>query len=129
MKNETKEKTLTFTRKRLLIGAALLLIFAVLGGFGGYKHINIRKANKTLKTQIKASNERIELLENTLETSAEFQTEKQDVQKTWYAEFIKERKLRKQLQNENFIFRNYSRFHIDSFLSKYKYRPQLSVED
>ncbi len=115
--------------KRKIFYIAIIIVALAVMGFGGDYALNWRKERNDLKADKKEFQKKYDALEELVNNSNEFQETEQEQQYNFYYDYQKEKKLREKYEQENFVFRNYSRFSIDSFLSKYEYRPQLQTED
>jgi hypothetical protein len=101
-----------------VIVVALIALLAG-GGLGFKEH---RALKKSYKDSLKVRERKLDSLAIVLEYSDDYQETETVAQITYYNDYQRELKRRKYAEAELFIYRNHSRFHIDSFLSNYNYR-------
>ena len=104
----------------VLIVLGLVIVSFV--GFTDYSSRDHRQLKRAYADSLKIRERKIDSLEVVLSHSDEFQENTSTRQRTYYNEYKKEQKLRKDAEAKLFIYRNNNRVYIDSFLSNYKYR-------
>ncbi len=121
-----KKKPITIPRWLIVVVVLFIIILLAGGGYGFTEH---RKLKKDYKDSLKVRNERVEELEQVILNANDFEETETVVTDRFKSRFYKERKLRKDAEAELFTYRNNSRFHNDSFLSRYTYRRRLQEID
>ncbi|MFK5981464.1 MAG: hypothetical protein QM499_01005 [Flavobacteriaceae bacterium] len=105
-----------------LLGVVVILIIVLIATGSTYTYSEFKSLKSSYSDSLKVRDKRVELLELTIENANNFEDTETVKTKTYWKEYLRERKLRKDAENNLFIYRNYTRKYIDSFLSNYKFR-------
>jgi hypothetical protein len=112
-------KKITIPSWLMIVVVAIILFFMAGGGYGFKEH---RELKKSYKDSTKVRQEKILSLENTISLGEDFEKKENVTHRSYYNDFKKQQKLRKNAEALLFIYTNNSRRYNDSILTNYTFK-------